>query len=572
MDIVINRIEIANEEDIAYARQRSRLIAELLGFARNDQARIGTAVSEIARNAFQHARGGEVIFSVKNKPPAQLLAIKVCDQGPGIKEAEAILEGCYKSTTGMGQGIVGTRRLMDHFHLETQIEVGTKVFFAKNLPPNTPEITHLTINEITKELAKARSNSPLEEIRLQNKELLKTMNELQESEEKYRQIVDNISDVVWITDLNFNLTYVSPSVEKLVGESVEIHLKKPVEERFTPESLNTISAMIREELEKDSTSDTNESKMIEVKHFRVDGSVMWVSMHVSTIRDQSGNVIGFQGSTRDVTERKQAEQKLADYALELEELYRYLDQEISKAQQVHEQVLPKSLPSIGNISFAAYYQPAEKMGGDFYDVIHRGNKLIFYLSDVSGHGLDGAMLSFFVKHTINSYIDLTPAETITPQTVLNYLAEKFYQETFPEELYIAIFLSVLDLETLELTYSGAGFQEKPLVRLGTDEQLKLASKGLFISPLFPVDALNFDEDSVKLSPGSTLFFTTDGLTEQTSNGTHFMDRLPDVFYANAHLPPELIKQAVVEDFRQFNNGSLQGKDDITFLVIKVEGE
>ncbi len=310
MDIVINRIEIANEEDIAYARQRSRLIAELLGFARNDQVRISTAVSEIARNAFQHARDGEAIFSVKNKPPAQLFAITVRDQGPGIKNAEAILEGGYKSTTGMGQGIMGTRRLMDHFHLETQIGVGTTVYFAKNLPPSTPEITPRTISEITKELAKARSNSPLEEIRLQNKELLKTMNELKESEEKYRQIVDNISDVVWTTDLNFNLTYVSPSVEKLVGEPVEIHLKKSVEERFPPESLNTISTMIKEELEKDPASNTNKSSMIEVKHFRVDGSVIWVSMHVSTVRDQNGNVIGFQGSTRDVAERKDAEEKI----------------------------------------------------------------------------------------------------------------------------------------------------------------------------------------------------------------------------------------------------------------------
>ncbi len=70
----------------------------------------------------------------------------------------------------------------------------------------------------------------------------------------------------------------------------------------------------------------------------------------------------------------------------------------------------------------------------------------------------------------------------------------------PEELYIAIFLAVLDLETMELTYSGAGFQEKPLVRLGNGKQLELISKGLFNSQLFPVDVLNFEEDSVKLSP------------------------------------------------------------------------
>ncbi len=49
-----------------------------------------------------------------------------------------------------------------------------------------------------------------------------------------------------------------------------------------------------------------------------------------------------------------------------------------------------------------------------------------------------------------------------------------------------------------------------------------------------------------------------------------MDRFPDVFFQNAYLPAHLVAQAVIEDFRQFNNGSLQGKDDITFLVLKLE--
>ena len=337
-------------------------------------------------------------------------------------------------------------------------------------------------------------------------------------------------------------------------------------ERVHPDDLPSAESSIQTYL-----AGKSERFDVEFRFKHKNGSWIWIRGQGKIVeRDATGLPLRMIGTHTDITERKLSEQKLADYTQELEQLYRYLDQEISKAQQVHEQILPQSLPAIENISFAAYYQPAEKMGGDFYDLIHRGNKLIFYLSDVSGHGMDGAMLSFFVKNTISSYIDLTPAETIAPKTALNYLAEKFYRETFPEELYIAIFLAVLDLDTLELTYSGAGFQEKPLVRLGSDEQLKLGSKGFFISQLFPVDVLNFDEDRVKLSPGSTLFFTTDGLTEQGSQGGYYMHRLPDVFYANAHLPPELIKQAVLEDFRQFNNGSQQGKDDITFKVIKVE--
>ena len=72
-----------------------------------------------------------------------------------------------------------------------------------------------------------------------------------------------------------------------------------------------------------------------------------------------------------------------------------------------------------------------------------------------------------------------------------------------------------------------------------------------------------------LTPGTTIFCNTDGLTEQDSNGSYYRDRLPEVFFQNAHLPAHLVAQAVVDDFRDFNNGSLQGKDDITLLVLKV---
>ncbi len=391
---------------------------------------------------------------------------------------------------------------------------------------------------------------------------------LRESERNYREIFNSTKDAIFIHDiLNGVIIDVNDSAVKMYG-CVDKH---ELINANIGDISNTAAGYTQE------TAQTNIQNALATKSQTYEwyakdknGRPFWVEVSLKLAK--IGKKERMLAVVRDIDERKQAEQKLADYTQELEQLYRYLDQEISKAQQVHAQILPQSLPSIGTISFAAYYQPAEKMGGDFYDLIHRDNKLIFYLSDVSGHGLDGAMLSLFVKHTINSYIDLTPVEAIKPKTVLTYLAEKYYQEALPEELYIAIFLAVLDLDSMELTYSAAGFQATPLVSLGTGEHLELVSKAFIISRLFPVDALNFNEASVKLSPGSTLFFTTDGLTEQGRNGTHFMGRLPDVFYANVHLPPELIKQAVVEDFRQFNNGSLQGRDDITFLVLQVAAE
>ncbi len=136
--------------------------------------------------------------------------------------------------------------------------------------------------------------------------------ELRESEKIYRQLVDNIYDVVWTTDLNLNLTYVSPSVEKMVGEPVDVHLKKPIEEKFPPSSLDKISTIIKEEFEKENepADDKNRSRKIEVEHYRADGSTIWLEMHVSSIRDQNENIIGFQGVSRDITDRKHVEEEL----------------------------------------------------------------------------------------------------------------------------------------------------------------------------------------------------------------------------------------------------------------------
>ena len=78
------------------ARQRARQIARLLGFDAQDQTRISTAVSEIARNAFNYASGGRVEYLLEGRTAPQLFIVKISDSGPGVRDLNTILEGRYQ--------------------------------------------------------------------------------------------------------------------------------------------------------------------------------------------------------------------------------------------------------------------------------------------------------------------------------------------------------------------------------------------------------------------------------------------------------------------------------------------
>ncbi len=135
---------------------------------------------------------------------------------------------------------------------------------------------------------------------------------LKQSEEKYRRIAENISDVVWTLNLDLETTYVTPSVQKLMGEPPEAHMKRTLREKLPPSSLAMIRTLFEEEMEKEKNprADKSRSRIIEVEHYRVDGSIIWVSMHITSLRDKRGRLTGFLGITRDISEIKRAQEAL----------------------------------------------------------------------------------------------------------------------------------------------------------------------------------------------------------------------------------------------------------------------
>src|SRR4051812_35004085 len=92
----IIRTRIESEADVVAARQRARRLSELLGFERQDQTRIATAVSELARNAFSYAGGGQAEFLIDGHASPQAFVIRIVDHGQGIADLQGVLDGEYR--------------------------------------------------------------------------------------------------------------------------------------------------------------------------------------------------------------------------------------------------------------------------------------------------------------------------------------------------------------------------------------------------------------------------------------------------------------------------------------------
>jgi len=194
MNIRILKVAIVTELDVVDARKRALRLARLLGFDNQDQVRIATAVSEIARNAFEYGRGGQAEFRIVGARQPQSLEVTVTDKGPGIADLDDILAGARISPTGMGLGLTGSQRLMDEFAIETKPGAGTTVRLSKRLPARAPLVTAEVVKRVTDTLAADAPADAMDEIRAQNRLILSQLDELRDRHEELRLLNQELQD------------------------------------------------------------------------------------------------------------------------------------------------------------------------------------------------------------------------------------------------------------------------------------------------------------------------------------------------------------------------------------------
>ena len=137
---------------------------------------------------------------------------------------------------------------------------------------------------------------------------------LRESEKKYRLIAENTADQISVFDMNLHFTYVSPAIMSLRGYTVEEAMEQTLDQVLTPESLRAGLILFEKEmqLEASGTADPDRTNILELEEYKKDGSIIWVEASFSFLRDKDRNPVGILVVSRDITDRKRAEEALKE--------------------------------------------------------------------------------------------------------------------------------------------------------------------------------------------------------------------------------------------------------------------
>ncbi|MDD5645370.1 MAG: SpoIIE family protein phosphatase [bacterium] len=264
----------------------------------------------------------------------------------------------------------------------------------------------------------------------------------------------------------------------------------------------------------------------------------------------------------------------------LKDLRRYIDEitvaakekermksELKIARDVQRQMLPEKVPEFnrrGQYVLFGMNDPAEQVGGDFYDFIKAGeNSLGFVIGDVSGKGIPASLFMMqtitLLRYTAPGFFDTTP--------LISRLNDEICMHN-PSAMFITLIYAVVDLNTGALNLTNAGHNYPLLIRSG---EVVFFEGGRNI-PVGIKGGVSYLGDVMKLEKGDTLIFYTDGITEAQNSEKELYgeEKLINLIKENILLSPENMAEEILRDVKSFR-GAAEQSDDITLVVFRYAG-
>lgn len=190
-ELVKNHFEF--DSDLLLAREVTRWLSDLLGLNSYDQTAMGTAVSELVRNALKFAGSGNIRYFVDSDPIPALFCIEISDTGPGIADPDLLLETLDRRPGS--SGLISARRCVDRFVIKSDVGKGTQILLGKKL---SLDIDDQSLDAIRKRMTIKKPESLVEELQLQNQKLINVLDNLYQ---KQKELTDLQADLVHSNEL-----------------------------------------------------------------------------------------------------------------------------------------------------------------------------------------------------------------------------------------------------------------------------------------------------------------------------------------------------------------------------------
>lgn len=378
----------------------------------------------------------------------------------------------------------------------------------------------------------------------------RTAEALRQSELRYRVLWQTATDAIVLADMEGTIQFVNPAVEKIFGYKPQEIVGQKLS-LLQPEHLREPHAQAVERYLKTGQKTLNWGAT-EMLARRKDGVEIPVEVAFSdTVFEGSRWFVGF---IRDITERKRTERALQDS----EEQFRV-------AREIQQHLFPASAPEVAGFDIAGVSQPAEAMGGDYFDYLPmRRGCLGLVVGDVTGHGVGPALLMSEAR----AYLRLLTKDLDDVGEIMTRANAPLAQDVGTER-FVTLLLVQLDPGARTLTYVNAGHPSGYVFAASGEIRATLKRTSLPLG--IRADTVYSAAPPITLGPGEILVLVTDGFEEAVApDGRVFgIERVFNVVREHRERPAQEIVHALCHGVHAFLQNTPQA-DDVTVVVAKLK--